>query len=123
MKHQVRETGWQGVTFYQNKGIMDHWFTLTSAKTTVVAWLVAWSQISYLMCLIVGNTPLHDCHYGLRYQVIAKSRQRIKQLGGFFLFYFLLFSFESSQTLLTTLAFCIKLFMNDCITHVILVPL
>ena len=60
---------------------MDHWFSLTTAKTTVVAVLVAWSQISYPICLIVGNT------------------------------------------LLTTLVFCIKLFMNDCITHVILVLL
>ena len=51
MKHQVRETGWQGVTFYHTKGIMDHWFSLTSAKTTLVAVLVAWSRISYPICL------------------------------------------------------------------------
>ena len=56
MKHQVRETGWQGVTFYHTKGIMDHWVSLTSAKTTVVAVLVAWSRISYPICLIVGDT-------------------------------------------------------------------
>ena len=73
MKHQVREMGWQGVTFYHTKGIMDHWFSLPSAKTTVVAVLVAWSQISYPVCLIVGNTTLHDRHYARLLQKVGRE--------------------------------------------------
>ena len=69
---------------------MDHWFSLTSAKTTVVAVFVTWSPIS---------NP-----------ILREKCQRKQQLAIL-------------KALLTTLAFYIKLFMNDCITHVILVHL
>ena len=58
---------------------MDHWFSLTSSKTTVVAVLVPWLGISYPIKLFdSGRIPL--CMIS-SWWVITKSRQGIKQLG------------------------------------------